>query len=417
MPLRRAKNPGAGSAGGSRKAGPAARERQLLARVKAAEQSLRKIPARDVDALVVFGRPGPRVITLRSESAYRMLVETMSEGAATVSTDGVVLYCNRRFAQLAGRPLSKLVGENLHSFIHAAERESLTEFLRSAKKRAAKGEFSLVDRTGRRTPVHLSLGLLRGYRGRALGAVVTDLTEQKKNQKAEMRRAESIHRLLLERELAAQEGERRRIARELHDEAGQLLTSLLVALRSMADSKSLSECKTLGKRMRQITAQAIDEVGRLARGLHPIALDDHGLSAAVSRYAAEYAQIHSLRVHLDEGPLDTAKFSPAVQIALYRILQETLTNVARHAQARNVHVDFQHSEKALTMSVTDDGHGFDISLANASGSSHLGLRSIRERTALLGGTVTFRSGSKGTQVLVQIPLGNGADPAVRGRKG
>lgn len=375
-----------------------------MARIKAAQQSLRKIPARDVDALVVFGGRGPRIVTLGGEAAYRMLVEAMSEGAATLSTDGVILYCNRKFAELAGRSTAKLVGADLRSLIDSAGGGSLDDFLRSARKHVAKGEFDLVGKAGQRIPVHLSVGALQGYRGRALGMVVTDLTEQRRKQEAELRRAESIHRLVLERELAAQEAERRRLARELHDEAGQLMTSLLVALKTLEDSKDLSGCKVLGRRMRTITAQAIDDLGRMARGLHPIALDDHGLDAAVSRYVEEYAKTHSIAVRLQQDGLHSVELLPAVQIALYRILQESLTNVARHAQAKHVQVVFRHSEKMLIMTVSDDGRGFDTSAQAAGRSNHLGLQSIRERAVMLGGEAKFQSGHHGTEVRIEIPL-------------
>lgn len=383
---------------------------KIMARIKAAQESLRKIPARDVDALVVFGHRGPRIVTLQSEAAYRMLVEAMSEGAATLSEDGVILYCNRKFAELAGRPKSRLVGSDLRSLIDSSS-GSLAGFLRMARKHVAKGEFNLLGKAGQPIPVHLSVGALQGYRGRALGMVVTDLTEQRKKQEAELHRAESIHRMVLERELAAQEAERRRIARELHDEAGQLLTSLLVALKTLEDTKDLAGCKVLGKRMRSITAQAIDDLGRMARGLHPIALDDHGLSAAVSGYVAEYSKTHSIAVHLDQNGLDSVELLPAVRIALYRILQESLTNVARHAQAKHVRVVFRHSERRLVMTVSDDGRGFDTSAEAAGRSNHLGLHSIRERAVMLGGEAAFQSGHHGTEVRIEIPLRQDALPS------
>jgi len=389
------------------------REERLLARLKAAEESLRAIPSRDVDALVVFGRNGAQVVTLKGgESAYRLLVEAMSEGAATVSSDGALLYCNRRFAELVGRPAAKLIGNDIQSLLHQTERERLGAFLRVARKRAAKSEFVLRAARGKLVPVQLSVSRLEGYRGQALGMVVTDLTEQRRKQTQEIKAAESFHRLLLERELAAQEGERRRIARELHDEAGQLLTSLLVGLRSLQDAGDVDACKILGTRMREITAQAIDEIGRLARGLHPTALDDHGLDAALSRYIAEYSGTHGIPVQLTLGGLNCRKLPPAVQLALYRILQETLTNIARHSRAKNARVAFKHSARCLEVSVTDDGTGFDTSAVAADSSHHLGLQSIRERAALLGGTAVFDSGSKGTEVRVQIPLDAWEFPAV-----
>ena len=166
----------------------------------------------------------------------------------------------------------------------------------------------------------------------------------------EIKQAEATRRLLLERTLSAQEEERRRIARELHDEAGQLLTALLVGLRTLEDARKLADVKAQGHRLREITAQAIDEVGRLARGLHPTVLDDHGLGVALSRYATEYTNTYNIAVDLALDNLDSSNLPSTVQITLYRILQEALTNVARHSGARPVSIRFAHCAKAVEVS-------------------------------------------------------------------
>jgi signal transduction histidine kinase len=248
--------------------------------------------------------------------------------------------------------------------------------------------------------------------------VVTDLSEQKRKQAEEIRQAETVHRLLLERTFSAQEEERRRIARELHDEAGQLLTSLLVGLRTLEDARSIADAKVQGQRLREITAQAIDEVGRLARGLHPTVLDDHGLGVALNRYVSEYAQTHNIAVDLMLNKLDSSALSPAVQMGLYRILQEALTNIARHSGAKAVSIVFAHSATALKVTVTDNGRGFDLKPLAVVSSNRLGIQGMRERAAMLGGTVSFRSKGTGTRILVKIPLTGQQDvqPFVRRTK-
>jgi len=253
--------------------------------------------------------------------------------------------------------------------------------------------------------VYLSLNRFRGYGGHALGLVITDLSEQKRKQAAEIKQAEVMHRLLLEREFTAQEEERRRIAHELHDEAGQLLTSLLVGLRALEDSAKITEVKAQGHRLRKLAAQAIEEIGRLARGLHPMVLDDHGLGVALSRYVAEYTATHKIAVHLTLSGLDSSKLPIAAQIRLYRILQEALTNVARHSGAKKVSIIFRRSATVLKVAVIDDGCGFDAKAVAAS-SHRLGIHGMRERAAMLGGTVSFTSQGKGARILVQIPLHN-----------
>ena len=379
---------------------------KLLARLKTAEETLRAIQSGEVDALMVSGRRGEQVVALKGgEPAYRMLVEAMSEGAATISRNGDLLYCNRKFAELVRTPHEKMIGIAIQSLVAKTERDRFEALLGEGQKAVVKGEFTLRCRDGSLLPVHMSLNRFPGYKGHALGMVITDLTEQKRQQAAEIKQAEVTRRLLMDRMLSAQEEERRRIARELHDEAGQLLTSLLVGLRTLEDSRNLADVKTQGLRLRKITAQALDEVGRLARGLHPTVLDDHGLSVALSRYVAEYGKTHNISVDLKLDELDSGSLSSAVQIGLYRIVQEALTNVARHSGAKKVSIKSARSATALEVAIVDDGCGFDAK-AVAVSSHRLGIQSMRERAAMLGGTVRFASQRKGTKVLVQVPLAN-----------
>jgi len=374
--------------------------------LKTAEETLRAIQSGEVDALMVSGRRGEQVVSLKGgEPAYRMLVEAMSEGAATLSRNGAVLYCNRSFAKLMGGTQEKIIGIAVQSLVAKTERDRFEAFLAEAQKAVAKGEFNLRCGDGSLVPVYLSLNRFRGYKGHALGMVITDLREQKRTQAAEIKQAEAMHRLLLERTLSAQEEERRRIARELHDEAGQLLTSLLVGLRTLEGSRNLTDVKVQGHRLREITGQAIDEVGRLARGLHPTVLDDHGLGVALSRYVTEYIKTHNIAVDLQLSALDSSNLPSAVQIGLYRIVQEALTNVARHSGAKAVSIKFAHLPTALEVAVVDDGCGFDAK-AVAVSSHRLGIQSMRERAAMLGGTVSFPSQRRGTKILVRVPFAN-----------
>ena len=379
---------------------------KLRARLQNAEETLRAIRSGEVDALMVSGRRGEQVVSLKGgEPNYRLLVEAMSEGAATLSRKGVVLYCNRRFAELMSRPPGKIVEMDMQSLVAESERSRFETLLAESWKAVAKGEFSLRRANGTLIPVYLSLNRLRGFKGEVLGMVITDLSEQKGRQAAEIKRTEATRRLILERTLLAQEDERRRFARELHDEAGQLLTALLVGLRTLEDARKLADVKAHGRRLRVITTQAIDEVGRLARGLHPTVLDDLGLGVALSRYAAEYAQTYKITVDLELGDSESDNLSSTVQITLYRIIQEALTNVARHSKANAVSIRLTKSTKAVAVEVKDDGCGFDAE-AVAVSSHRLGIQGMRERAAMLGGTVSFVSQRKGTRMLVEIPLAN-----------
>jgi PAS domain S-box-containing protein len=397
-----------GGSGHDLRKGPAVtppdEQTKLRNRLKAAEDTLRAIQSGEVDALMVSGRRGARVVSLQGgEPAYHMLVEAMSEGAVTLSRDGTVLYCNRRFAEMMHRPAGKIIGNAVRSLIVQSERDRFDTLLVDARKAMVKGEFDLHCADGNPLPVYLSLNRFPGFRGEALGMVITDLSEQKRTQAAEAKQAEAMHRFLLEHTITAQEAERRSIARELHDEAGQLLTALLVGLRTLEDTRKLADVKVQGERLRAIAAQAIDEVGRLARGLHPTVLDDHGLGVALSRYAAEYATTHTIAVDLALDGIDSSSLPSGVQIALYRILQEALTNVARHAGAKAVSIRLARLDTVVEVAVIDDGCGFDAK-AVAVSTHRLGIQSMRERAAMLGGTLRFIPQRKGTKMVVQIPL-------------
>jgi PAS domain S-box-containing protein len=383
---------------------PPDEQSKLLARLETAEATLRAIQSGEVDAFMVSGRRGKQVVALKGgEPAYRMLVEAMSEGAATLSRNGALLYCNRRFAELVRRPHEKMIGLAVQSLVAKTERDRFAAFLADGQKAVVKGEFNLRYKDGSLLPVHVSLNRFPGYQGHALGMVITDLSEQKRKQADEIKQAEVTRRLLMEHILSAQEEERRRIARELHDEAGQLLTSVLVGLRILGDSRSLAATKAQGLRLRKITAQALDEVGRLARGLHPTVLDDHGLKVALNRYVAEYIKSYNIAVNLKFNELDSLRLSSAVQMGLYRIVQEALTNVARHSGAKTVSIKFTRSATALDVAIADDGCGFDAK-AVAVSSQRLGIQSMKERVAMLGGTVSFASRSRGTKIVVRVPL-------------
>jgi PAS domain S-box-containing protein len=232
----------------------------------------------------------------------------------------------------------------------------------------------------------------------------------------ERKRTEEYRTRLIERVMSAQEEERRRIARELHDETGQSLTFLLVGLRLIEDTRTLRQAKTQVGQLRDLTVQILDNLRRLARGLHPSVLDDLGLVVALTRYATDYAQSHGVTMNVHTEGLDSGRLPPPVEMALYRITQEALTNVARHAAAKTVRIALTRRPSEVWMVVEDDGCGFDVEITfrTSATSGHLGLYGMRERATLLGGSVALESAQgEGTVVSVQIPL-PGAYPCKQG---
>ena len=220
------------------------------------------------------------------------------------------------------------------------------------------------------------------------------------------RRAEDVRQHLLARAISAQEEERQRVARELHDETGQALSTILVGLRNLQDAPTLPEARRAADRLRQLTAQTIRDVSRLARGLRPSILDDLGLLPALRRHAEELSAARRLDVHITDDGID--RLTPQVETTLYRIVQEALANVARHAQARSAAVSIERHNGSVRAIIRDDGQGFDVAAAMdaAARRQALGLMGMKERAALLSGAVsiTSRPGA-GTTVTVTLPIG------------
>lgn len=233
--------------------------------------------------------------------------------------------------------------------------------------------------------------------------IIQNITEKLNRQAAEQQRI--VQRLLLDRTLHVQEEERRRIARELHDEAGQLLTSLLVGLRSLSDARNLASAKKHAKAMREIASKAITELSRLARGLHSSVLDDLGLEAAIRRYLDDFSATHKIDFTLDFENDGSLALATDAQLNVYRIVQEGLTNVARHSHATQVQIIFKKDGSDLLVTIRDNGRGLPQNERPDARARHLGIEGMRERAAILGGELQVVSEPEhGVMLLVRIPL-------------
>jgi signal transduction histidine kinase len=212
---------------------------------------------------------------------------------------------------------------------------------------------------------------------------------------------------LMARVIDAQEAERARVARDLHDDIGQALTSVLLGLRLVEGAVSAGGApEAVRERLeevRTLVADALGSVRHLAFDLRPTVLDDVGLVAALERLVAETATRHGLAARLDLDGLDAERrLAPALETVVYRIVQEALTNVARHAAATAVEVRVAAGTAAVRGEVTDDGKGFEPAPVAAS----LGLAGMRERAALAGGRLEVVSApGAGTRVAFEVPLG------------
>lgn len=210
------------------------------------------------------------------------------------------------------------------------------------------------------------------------------------------------HKLLL-----AEEEERRRLSRELHDEAGQLLTALGLGLQALSDvAVPGSEADRRATQLRELASTLGRELHAIAVRIRPKSLDDFGLEAALATYAEEWSRQSGIAIDIHAQP-GAQRLPGPIESAIYRVVQEALTNISRHSGARHASIVVERRDGQVIAVVEDDGHGFDPDDdVRATKTPALGLLGVRERVELLGGTVALESSRSGTSLYVRIPIGN-----------
>jgi signal transduction histidine kinase len=214
--------------------------------------------------------------------------------------------------------------------------------------------------------------------------------------------SERVARDALRRVVSAQELERRRLARELHDETGQALTSILLGLKSLEDVRGESELTESTARLRELVVTTLQDVRRLAVELRPSALDDFGLVPALERLVDTFREQTGIDVDL-EPQLGDERLPSDVETTLYRITQEALTNVVKHANAERVSIVLTRRDGTISAVIEDDGRGFEEGSGSGNG---LGLLGMRERVALVDGRLSIESSpGSGTTLSIEVPVG------------
>jgi signal transduction histidine kinase len=220
----------------------------------------------------------------------------------------------------------------------------------------------------------------------------------------EARGKEELRRELLEKVILAQEEERKRVARELHDEVGQALTALIMSLGSAEQAlpPRLGALKERLSELTTVTAETLEEIRRLILDLRPSLLDDLGLLPAIGWYAENYLTKAGVEVELKATNMDK-RLPPQVEITLFRILQEAITNIVKHSEAKRTRISLDLRDSVVHAVVEDDGKGFDME--QVKGLGRLGLVGVQERVSLLEGSFNIHSSpGEGTKLEVAIPV-------------
>ena len=378
----------------------AARAASAIQNAQLFEQSQRYVAELEE---IIAERERTEVALRESEERYRELFENAKDAIYVQDLEGTYLKINRAGEELSGYTREEIVGHNFLEFVAPDQ----VRFVRDSfcAKLARQGETSyevdVIAKDGRRVPVEVSSraiyenGQLVGIQGMA-----RDITERKLAQEA----LQMFSRQLIE----GQEDERRRIARELHDQIGQILTAVKMNLHSV---KQFCQGSEAGARVNE-NIEAVDEALRLVRDLsidlRPPILDDLGLVTALRWYVDRYIQRTGVNVEVvSELTNPNERFSRDLETACFRIAQEALTNVARHANANDVTVLLKKDHTSLVLTVKDNGLGFDPkSLRKHSPrAATLGLISMQERAHAAGGAIEIESApSRGTEIRFIIPL-------------
>ncbi|CVK17866.1 sugar diacid recognition domain-containing protein [Sporomusa sphaeroides] len=217
---------------------------------------------------------------------------------------------------------------------------------------------------------------------------------------------EELQSTLLNKVISVQEEERKKISRELHDETSQALTSIIVGLRVLSEHVHSENERMKILEMRDLVVTTLEAVHHLAVQLRPALLDDLGLVAAAQKYIENYSRQYNIFVDLAVVNLSRQRFLPEIEITLYRILQEALTNIAKHAKASKVKVTLKKHKGRLMLIVKDSGIGFNAKRISGTASDNcLGIHGMHERVALLSGDFTIHSSEgEGTTIAVEIPI-------------
>ena len=370
--------------------------------IRARQMEYKGRPVRVVALMDITERKRGEEALKLSERKYRNLVDNATVGVFQATVDGEILFANdamirmfgyANFEDFASQNAERLYGDP------QARREWID--LLKLRGRVTAIESAVVTKDGRPKTVLTSATL----DGNVLSGMIQDITEPKKAETA-LRAARSRLQWLSRRLLEVQENERRWLARELHDEIGQILTAAKIDLQVLRrDPLSGDLAARLDDNIAMLDG-CLNQVRNLSLHLRPSILDDLGLVAALHWQMERQSERVGFQARLIAADLP-GRFDPDLETTCFRIAQEALTNITRHAQASNVEIDLRVQEDEVLLTIRDDGVGFDVdrALADATHGKSFGILGMQERVALLDGKLAINSESKrGTIVTVRLPL-------------
>lgn len=374
---------------------------KLKNRLEETEETLRAIRQYMVDAFVVTRSSGEQVVTLgEADFPYRLMVESMNEGAITLIPDGTIFYCNPRFGKMVQMECEKLIGVRLEDLIVDEERKAFQALFKDAGQSGVRGEFNLRVSSGRFIPVQLSIYQLGVENISGISIIATDISDR-------IEAEEKIHSLASKLAVAEQE-ERHRISQILHDDLQQRLfaikTQVAFLKEDTENNRATPDMQTNLEQIQRWLSDAITITRSLSIDLSPVILHGEGLSEAILWLAAQMKEQYGLVVKLDvKGDLH---FPDAhIRVMLFQAVREALFNVVKHAGTLETEVTLEQVDGRGRITIRDAGQGFDKERVMNDPTLAHGLLIVRDRLNLLGCQMEVRSQpGQGTHVIIEPPM-------------
>ena len=374
---------------------------ELKSRLEETEETLRAIQEYMVDAFVVNREKGIQVVTLNeSEIPYRMMVESMNEGAVTLIPDGTIFYCNGCFGRMVQRDGETLIGTSFRDLITPEGQSAFEQLFRQAGQEDARGEFWLKRSKGEDLPVQLSIYFLGTENQGGLAVLATDLSERVQSE-------EKIRTLASKLTLVEQE-ERHRISQVLHDDLQQRLFAVKAQLSFLNDyfEKDLISAAVYSEldEIQNSLSEAISITRNLSIDLNPVVLHGEGLAEAMTWLSFRMKDQYGLHIDLD-ARANLSHLDHHVRMLLFQAIRELLFNVVKHAGVLEAKVTLEQTDDHARITISDAGKGFDAEAVLRDVNLAHGLLIVQDRLNLLGYHIEITSKpGQGTQILIELPL-------------
>jgi PAS domain S-box-containing protein len=327
-----------------------------------------------------------------------VLLELAPDAILIVDDHGVIQVVNERAEQIFGYSRAELIGQPVELLVPEGQKELHVEHRRrymtrpKARPMGVGLDLTAIAKDGKEFPVEISLSPVSTDDRLMIISVVRDVSSRRRLQEA----------ALTARAIAAQEGERVRIARDLHDEVAQALSGIALGLEQIASAPQLEAARDEAKQLGGEVTNAMREFRRVLEHLRPDELANIGLTASLQRMAEERRESTPDITIVFRSHGNGRRLDPDTELAAYRVVQEAVTNAVNHANPNTIEIDLTATEDAMTATVRDDGCGFDVEQTPEDG---LGLGGMRERARLIGSKLKIDSAAgRGTEVTLRLPV-------------